>query len=186
MPARVGRSLPAVPNSRYCFLASRMEHMGNRSSYRQFFSMLGMCLVVLCAPLVAANASTPKPTLADLRHQFALPEQQINFAQAKLVVDRLIDPSINAAVVLRELDQLTAVIRQRTPAGLSKRAELDVLLETLYKPGPWNGNRPFPTTSTTLSARTARTSCWRPTWRHARATACPCRSWLPSSDSALA
>lgn len=117
--------------------------MGNRSSYRQFFSMLGMCLVVLCAPLVAANASTPKPTLADLRHQFALPEQQINFAQAKLVVDRLIDPSINAAAVLRELDQLTAVIRQRTPAGLSKRAELDVLLETLYKPGPWNGNRPF-------------------------------------------
>lgn len=41
-------------------------------------------------PVVKPPAS--KPTLVDLRCQFALPEQQIDFAQAKLTVDRLIDP----------------------------------------------------------------------------------------------
>jgi len=117
--------------------------MGNRSNYRLFSLMLGICLVVLCAPLTAANAPTSSTALADLRRQFALPEQQVDFAQAKLTIDRLIDPSIDVAAVLRELDQLTATVKQRTPAGLTKRAELDVLLETLYKPGPWNGSKPF-------------------------------------------
>lgn len=117
--------------------------MGNWNLYRPISLMLGICLTVLCASVAAADAPSPELTLADLRHQFALPEQQIDYAQAKLTVDRLIDPSTDTVAVLRGLDQLTATVKQRTPAGLTKRAELDVLLDTLYKPGPWNGNKPF-------------------------------------------
>lgn len=116
--------------------------MSSRSTHL-FFQLLGLCLLAVCASPVVAGQPTARPILADLQHQFSLPEQQVDFAQAKLTVDRLIDPSIDTTTVLRELDRLTTVVRQRTPAGLTKRAELDVLLDTLYKPGPWNGNRPF-------------------------------------------
>lgn len=108
---------------------------------RSLFLALG---VVLVFGLPNAKAAAPTNNqLAPLREVFRMPERQIDFAQAKLTVDRLIDPSIDAAAVLRELDQLTGTIKQRIPAGLTKRAELDVLLNTLYKPGPWNGNKPF-------------------------------------------
>lgn len=108
-----------------------------------FFQLLGLCLFAVYATLAVAGPPTARPILADLQHQFSLPEQQVDFAQAKLTVDRLIDPSIDTTTVLRELDRLTTAVRKRTPAGLIKRAELDVLLDTLYKPGPWNGNKPF-------------------------------------------
>lgn len=72
-----------------------------------------------------------------------MPEDRVDLAGAKLTIDRLIDPTIDAGAVLRELDQLTTAVKRRTPAGLTKRAELEVLLDTLYRPGPWNDNRPF-------------------------------------------
>lgn len=108
---------------------------------RSLFLALGVMFVF---GLSNANAAAPTNSeLAPLRAVFRMPEQQVDLAHAKLTVDRLIDPSIDAAAVLRDLDQLTAAVKKRTPAGLTKRAKLDVLLDTLYKPGPWNGNRPF-------------------------------------------
>ncbi len=105
-----------------------------------FTLTLGICLVALCFPAVA---STSTPTLADLRAQLTQPEVQVDFAKAKLTIDRLIDPSIDAASVMRELDALTAAVKSRIPAGASRRSQLDILLATLYQPGAWNGNRPF-------------------------------------------
>ena len=64
-------------------------------------------------------------------------------AQAKSVIDRLIDPSIDSDAVLREVDALVAATKARTPTMASKRGRTDVLLSTLYKPGAWNGNHPF-------------------------------------------
>ncbi len=81
--------------------------------------------------------------LADLKRQFDQPEQAVDFAEAKLIVDQLIDPGTDAAAVHKELDQLTEATRSRLTTGLSHRGQMDVLLDTLYKPGPWNGNRPF-------------------------------------------
>ncbi|MFC3655409.1 transglutaminase family protein [Xanthomonas hyacinthi] len=82
-------------------------------------------------------------TLAQLQAQFSLPEQRIDLAQAKLVIDRLIDPTIDSRAVLREVDALVAATKARTPTMASKRGRMDVLLSTLYQPGAWNGNRPF-------------------------------------------
>jgi len=39
--------------------------------------------------------------LAPLRAQFQLPDEQIDYAAAKLVVDRLIDPNTDTATVRR-------------------------------------------------------------------------------------
>lgn len=81
--------------------------------------------------------------LAPLRAQFQLPDEQVDYAAAKLVVDGLIDPSTDTAAVRRELDRWEAAVRSNVPADPTARQVLDALLKTLYQPGPWNQGRPF-------------------------------------------
>jgi len=87
--------------------------------------------------------AAPSFRYARLQQQLSQPDEQIDFAEAKLLVDHLMDPSIDGPAVLRELDSLTQAVRARTSPGLSSRARMDVLLSTLYVPGPWNDHRPF-------------------------------------------
>lgn len=66
-----------------------------------------------------------------------------DYAQAKIAIDRFIDPTVDTAAVERQLDALADRVQARTPPDASRRARLEVLLSTLYQPGPWNGHRPF-------------------------------------------
>lgn len=93
---------------------------------------------VLAAPLAWASVD-----LGPLRAQFSLLDQQVNYADAKLVVDRLIDPSTDANAVHRELDRWGQAVRANVPENPTARQVLDALLKTLYEPGPWNQHRPF-------------------------------------------
>jgi len=100
----------------------------------------GACLLLMYARVaLAAN----EPAFADLQRLLVQPDTNVDFAMAKITVDRLIDPGIDPAAVMRELDQLTQAIASRTPAGLTPRARMDILLSTLYTSGPWNDQRPF-------------------------------------------
>lgn len=71
------------------------------------------------------------------------PAAKLDFAEAKLAIDQLIDPNVEALHVRRQLDALTESIRSRFPVGASRRAKLDILLSSLYQPGPWNNFHPF-------------------------------------------
>jgi hypothetical protein len=55
--------------------------------------------------LVAAAPLACAADLAPLRAQLRLPDEQVDYAAAKLVIDRLIDPSTDTAAVRRELDR---------------------------------------------------------------------------------
>lgn len=98
---------------------------------------LGTLLASLAFVACAADDLTP------LRAQFQLPDDKVDYAAAKLVVDRLIDPSTDTDAVRRQLDQWERAVRGNVPAHPSARQVLDALLKTLYEPGPWNQGRPF-------------------------------------------
>lgn len=80
---------------------------------------------------------------APLRAQFQLPDEQVDYAAAKLMVDHLIDPSTDTIAVHRELDVWERAVRRNVPANPTARQVLDGLLKTLYEPGPWNQGKPF-------------------------------------------
>lgn len=101
-----------------------------------------ICLTGLCLAMVFSSAQATG-ALAALKTQFALPDDQVNYATAKLVVDQLIDPDTDSATVLRELDRWDRAARANVPAGANGRQTLDALLKTLYRPGPWNDGKPF-------------------------------------------
>lgn len=111
--------------------------MGNLD-HRHWFAWLAALLFAVAMP--AAAASDP---LAALKAQFALPDEQVSFGEAKLAVDQLIDPSTDTATIRRDLDRWERAVRSNVPAGANGRQTLDALLKTLYEPGLWNDGKPF-------------------------------------------
>lgn len=102
-------------------------------------------VVALCSWTAVAKEKTTAndPTLLTLRSLAQQPDGRIDFAQAKLTIDRVMDPKLDAGAVSKELDRWAAQARSRFPIAATRRAKLDTLLSTLYEPGPWNDQRPF-------------------------------------------
>ena len=99
--------------------------------------LAGLCLAAALSPAWATD------TLAELKAQFALPDDQVNYAAAKLAVDQIIDPGMDSVAILRELDRWEQAVRANVPAGANGHQTLDTLLTILYQPGPWNDGKPF-------------------------------------------
>ena len=107
--------------------------------------MLGICLVLLCTPALAAKeAERPDAaSVSKLRQLLSQPEDSIDLAQAKVAIDRMVDSSVDELGTLRELDRWAAKVRARFPPDASNKQKVDLMISTLYQAGPWNDNRPF-------------------------------------------
>jgi regulator of sirC expression with transglutaminase-like and TPR domain len=112
-----------------------------RIRYWAITLLLGINLASMSLELTAAESGPL--ALAHLYAHFEQAEERVDLTEAKLAVDRLIDPSIDANAVRRELERLLQTIKKRTPAGTNRRKQMRLLLSTLYEAGPWNGGRPF-------------------------------------------
>jgi regulator of sirC expression with transglutaminase-like and TPR domain len=88
-------------------------------------------------------AASTDPNTATLRRLLAQPEGSIDLARAKVTIDHLADPSVDIEGTLRQLDQWAAKVNARFPVGASNKLKMDLLISTLYQPGPWNDHRPF-------------------------------------------
>lgn len=117
-------------------------------------SLLGALLVFAVADASPAAPSATSPSseaqtpaqvenLQTLQALLRTPEAQLDLAKAKLTIDRMIDPTIDVPSTLKQLDALAARIKARFPVNASNRIKLDMLLSSLYEPGPWNDHRPF-------------------------------------------
>lgn len=100
-------------------------------------AVLAATLFCLTFPAAAGDA------LAPLRVQFTLPDHRVDYAAAKLVVDRLISPETDVASVHMHLDRWERAVRANIPENANARQTFDALVRTLYEPGPWNGHSPF-------------------------------------------
>lgn len=107
--------------------------------------------------------------IATLRHWLAQPEGAIDLARAKVEIDRAVGDAIDTEATLNAFEGWAAAVRKRLPPNAPDKVKLEVLLSTMYEPGPWNDHKPFqydysdPTThrvlrntlvSTYLAART--------------------------------
>lgn len=93
--------------------------------------------------LLCATCALAEDSLQPLRAQFALPNDRIDYAEAKLAVDKLIDPTTDVVAVREALGRWESAVRINAPSGATVRQTFDALVKTLYEPGPWNQHRPF-------------------------------------------
>lgn len=106
-------------------------------------SIIVGCLLAFGSPNVIAAAPADGASIATLRKLLDQPEGQIDLARAKVTIDHLVDPKVDVEVTLRLLDQWAAKVRARFPQGAMNKTKINLLVSTLYEPGPWNDYRPF-------------------------------------------
>lgn len=102
------------------------------------FSLCCFALVATSAPQRAATVRAAAPD-SIVSEQL----QSTNFLSAKIALDRIVDPSIKPAEVLKQVAALTAAARTFAGPHPSIGAQFDAVRKVLYEPGPWNDNRPF-------------------------------------------
>lgn len=102
-----------------------------------------LTLVLLGLMAISCDAR-PEPTGLDaLRQLLALPEERIDLAKAKLMVDRMIDETAEIAPTMAKLDAIVEQVRARLPANASGREKIEALRTQLYIAGPWNNGETF-------------------------------------------
>lgn len=106
-------------------------------------SIIVGCLLAFGSPNVIAAAPADGASIATLLKLLDQPEGQIDLARAKVTIDHLVDPKVDVEVTLRLLDQWAAKVRARFPQGAMNKTKINLLVSTLYEPGPWNDYRPF-------------------------------------------
>lgn len=108
-----------------------------------------MVVVLALGLLIARTATAEALSPADaMRALLEAPEGEFDFARAKLAVDRLIDPNIDANHVLAEIDHMVATINKMLATlppqeASTSVAKLKALQSFLYRSGQWNGGRQF-------------------------------------------
>jgi len=113
--------------------------------FNWFRRLLGvaMLLVAVVTCHVAIGESTSSSDLTILRTLLSQKEADIDLAQAKLIIDKMIDPDIDIPTQLARLNEMTTALREMVPLIAADHAKLDALRRFIYTPGPWNQHRAF-------------------------------------------
>ena len=87
------------------------------------------------------NDGIDKQALKKVQHLLNIPEDKINFAYAKLVIDQIVDPTIN---IFKEQKRLKKMVKDIEALNLTTNSEKkEALREYLYESGVWNNYKPF-------------------------------------------
>src|SRR3954468_16265075 len=110
------------------------------------WSLLRIASVLAIAVLPwhgSANAQPASNPAAIVQGVLSVPDDQLDYARAKLAFDRIVDPSLNAEATLAEIDRLASRASALAGANASSAQRLSALRRVIYESGEWNGGRPF-------------------------------------------
>lgn len=91
----------------------------------------------------AAYEPAASKVVTAVRAVLSVPDDKIDYAQAKLSLDAIIDPTLDSDATMAELDRMTGAARRLAGPSASPAAKLAALRATIYQSGPWNDHRPF-------------------------------------------
>jgi regulator of sirC expression with transglutaminase-like and TPR domain len=92
---------------------------------------------------VNAGAETPLSAPAIVRSVLATPEAEIDFATAKLTLDKLVSPALDVEATIKQLGAISQTVARMAGPSPSNRAKLTAIRTYLYESGDWNERRPF-------------------------------------------
>jgi regulator of sirC expression with transglutaminase-like and TPR domain len=73
----------------------------------------------------------------------ASPEDQIDLAFARLVIEKEVYPGINIRESLQKIDQIVATIQNMPEYGTTSLERMGTVLRYIYTPGPWNNYQAY-------------------------------------------
>lgn len=102
-------------------------------------------LMLFVGSLAASPSQVPGATLDDVPEAKRIaallrqPEDKIDFAKAKLTIDKMIDPSVDIDANLKRIDGIVAQIQAMAGSNATSAERISALRKYLYEPGSWNG-----------------------------------------------
>jgi regulator of sirC expression with transglutaminase-like and TPR domain len=100
-----------------------------------------------CALSMASPAGSAATRAADpikiVRELLATPDSQIDFAKAKLTIDKLVDPRIDVGASLQQIDRMVSTVGAMAGPNATTIQRLAAVRRFIYVDGDWNGHRPF-------------------------------------------
>ncbi|HEY8698014.1 MAG TPA: hypothetical protein VIM02_10370 [Rhizomicrobium sp.] len=107
-------------------------------------SILLLAFLLPTGPISAASAEAKaSDPIATLRGVLAEPDAQIDFAKAKLLFDRFIDPTIDISASIEEIDEMADVARRMAGPNAVPLQKLAAVRRVIYVSGDWNRHHPF-------------------------------------------
>jgi len=73
----------------------------------------------------------------------SVPNEEIDLAWSKLVIDHVVDPEVDVNATLAKLDLLATVAAAHAGANADAPQKVAALRDVIYKAGPWNVGKPF-------------------------------------------
>ena len=122
--------------------------LGREGKAEDWSPMKVLCsfMILLSAGLTPPTAANAQPSIspaAVVRDILSVPDDQLDYARAKLAFDRIVDPSINIDSTLAEIDRMARSATALAGPGASSARKLAALRTVIYQSGAWNGGRPF-------------------------------------------
>ncbi len=104
---------------------------------------------MLNAPAISVQFKRPPKSdrivdpVETVRSVLVVPDNELDYAQAKLAFDRIVDPLIDEDSVFLELNRMTETAWRLAGPAPGSKAKLNALRRLIYESGPWNSFRPF-------------------------------------------
>ncbi|MBV1865390.1 MAG: transglutaminase-like domain-containing protein [Rhodobacteraceae bacterium] len=78
-----------------------------------------------------------------MRDLFTRDMDTLDFGRVKIEVDRMIEPSIDVAAQLVQIDQMVTDINAMLPANADSWTKVEAIRRYIYQAGAWNNGRSF-------------------------------------------
>jgi hypothetical protein len=104
---------------------------------------LPILMILMFSPVAPATAMAAADPVQVLRALFAVSDNKIDFAKAKLAIDKIIDPGIDVNASLAEIDAMARTVRAMAGPGASPIQRLASVRRFIYVSGDWNQHRPY-------------------------------------------
>jgi regulator of sirC expression with transglutaminase-like and TPR domain len=110
-----------------------------------FFCSKGESKMNMLAPIAEPGARpAPRSVAVDaVEAVLSLPEEELDYAQAKVALDAIIDPAADIGATLDEIARLAQLARAMAGAGATAAEKVQALRALVYRSGPWNDHHPF-------------------------------------------
>ncbi|MBA3520571.1 MAG: hypothetical protein H0T75_23700, partial [Rhizobiales bacterium] len=117
-------------------------------SYRRVLFPAVLLLFLQLGQASAVDRALSSDPAAFVRSWLAEPESRMNFGQAKLAIDKFVDPSTDAEAALAKIDGMVATINRMLAtlppdAAATSVEKMRALRAFIYEGGHWNDHQPF-------------------------------------------
>lgn len=110
---------------------------------KQLLLWLAFVLTLTSPGAYAGRADAYGSDFETVRSMLQQPESQVDLAAIKLAVDKILDPTIDKAAVLKQLDSMAAEIRATFPLGANNLVKFKALRDYLYQPSLLSARQPY-------------------------------------------